>query len=109
MRIVVVGAGVFGASAAWHLAAKGADVVLVDAAHQGRATAAGAGIVCPWSARVDDPDWYRLASGGARYYHSLVPALAEDGESDFSYRRVGALCLPGEQADLDSAERTARA
>ena len=32
----------------------GAEVVLVDAAKPGRATAAGAGIICPWSARVAD-------------------------------------------------------
>jgi D-amino-acid dehydrogenase len=78
-------------------------VVLVDAAHDGRATAAGAGIICPWSSRVRVPDWYRLADGGARYYHALVPALAEDGETQFSYRRVGALCVPGDDAELDEA------
>ena len=47
MRVAVVGAGVLGASAAFHLALAGAEVVLADQAHEGRATAAGAGIVSP--------------------------------------------------------------
>ena len=45
VRVAVVGAGVFGASAAYHLAEAGAEVVVVDRADDGRATAAGAGIV----------------------------------------------------------------
>ena len=44
MRIVVVGAGILGASTAYHLARDGADVAIVDQAHDGQATAAGAGI-----------------------------------------------------------------
>jgi glycine/D-amino acid oxidase-like deaminating enzyme len=43
MRIVVVGAGILGASTAYHLARDGADVAIVDQAHEGQATAAGAG------------------------------------------------------------------
>ena len=47
--MVVVGGGIVGASAAFHLADGGADVVLVDDAREGRATYAGAGIVTwPW-------------------------------------------------------------
>jgi len=98
VRVVVVGAGIAGASAAYHAARSGAEVVLVDREAEGRATSAGAGIVCPWSSRVTDPDWYRLSAAGARYYPELVARLAEDGETDLGYRRVGALCLP---ADAD--------
>lgn len=48
-RVVVVGGGIAGASAAFHLAEGGADVVLVDDDRDGRATYAGAGIVgWPW-------------------------------------------------------------
>jgi len=47
--VVVVGSGIVGASAAFHLADGGADVVLVDDDRDGRATYAGAGIVgWPW-------------------------------------------------------------
>jgi D-amino-acid dehydrogenase len=37
--------------------------VLVDAALAGRATVAGAGIICPWSSRIEDPDWYAFGMG----------------------------------------------
>src|SRR5271170_7639735 len=77
MRIAVVGAGILGASAAYHLAAAGAKVVLVDDVAQGRATAAGAGIICPWPSLVEDPAWYVLASAGARYYPILIALLGE--------------------------------
>ncbi len=36
MRIVVVGAGILGASTAYHLARDGADVAIVDQAHDVR-------------------------------------------------------------------------
>jgi len=49
MRVIVIGAGILGASAAYHLSSAGAEVEIVDAAHQGRATQAGAGIICPWA------------------------------------------------------------
>ena len=51
MRIAIIGGGVLGASTALHLARVGADMMLVDAAHEGRATAAGAGIVCSMGLR----------------------------------------------------------
>jgi len=109
MRVIVVGAGILGASAAYHLAVAGAEVVVVDPMLEGRATAAGAGIVCPWSSRVTDPDWYRLSSGGARDYPSLVAQLAEDGETDLGYRRVGALCVAGDESSLPETEARIRA
>lgn len=108
MRIVVIGAGVLGASAAYHLAREGAEVVLVDRADEGRATAAGAGIVCPWASKVDDPESYALLAGGARYYPTLVAALAEDGETELGYSRVGGLLAPDDPAELDAAEARAR-
>ena len=108
MRIIVVGAGVFGASTAWHLARDGAEVVIVDAAHEGRATAAGAGIVSPWSSRVEDPDFYRLSAGGGRYYPQLLGQLAEDGETDTGFRRVGALSVTADAAQLASTEKIIR-
>ncbi|MFD4977829.1 FAD-dependent oxidoreductase [Streptomyces sp. NPDC058424] len=56
MRVVVVGSGIAGAAAGYELARAGVDVVLVDSLPPGRATSAGAGIICPWSSQVDDPD-----------------------------------------------------
>ena len=108
MRVVVIGAGVLGASAAFHLARAGAEVVMVDRSHDGRATAAGAGIVCPWLSGATDPDWYRIAAAGARYLPELAERLAEAGERDLGHRRVGALAVDRDGAGLDGIERLAR-
>lgn len=105
MKVIVVGAGIVGSSAAYRLAKEGADVVVVDEFHTGQATAAGAGIICPWTSRVEDPDWYALAKEGASYYSSLVSQLEEDGETDFGYKKVGALSVSNNQDRLDEIER----
>jgi len=94
----VVGSGIVGASCAYAASGLGAEVVLVDARRPGRATAAGAGIICPWSARVADPAWCALAYAAAREYPALIARLADLGETDLGYRQVGALALAeGEQ------------
>jgi D-amino-acid dehydrogenase len=93
LRLIVVGSGIVGASCAYEASSLGAEIVLVDAAKPGRATAAGAGIICPWSAQVTDPAWRALAYAAAREYPSLVARLAAAGETDVSYRQVGALLL----------------
>lgn len=109
MKVVVVGAGILGASTAYHLAREGAEVTLVDRSDEGRATAAGAGIVCPWGSPVEDRATYLLLGGGARYYPELVGMLREDGEQDLGYARVGGLYVPAGEAELEAAERRARA
>jgi D-amino-acid dehydrogenase len=96
VRVIVVGAGVAGASCAYTAASLGAEVVLVDAAMAGRATAAGAGIICPWTSSLsDDPVWCNFACAAVRHYGPLLAELAECGEKDVGYRRVGALSLAG--------------
>jgi len=108
MKAVVVGAGILGASAAYNLARAGCNVTLVDRADEGRATSAGAGIVCPWGSPTVDEAYYALLAHGARYYPQLVAMLAEDGESDLGYAKVGGLYVPSDPAELDAAERRAR-
>jgi D-amino-acid dehydrogenase len=100
MHIVVVGAGILGASTGFHLARAGAQVTIVDQAHDGRATAAGAGIICPWVSGAEDAAFYRLYVAGARYYGELVPALAELSETDLGFRRVGALVVSDDTDEL---------
>jgi D-amino-acid dehydrogenase len=100
MHIVVVGAGILGASTAFHLTRAGAEVTIVDQAHDGRATAAGAGIICPWVSGADDAAFYRLYVEGARYYGELVPTLSELGETDLGFRRVGAIIVSNDAEEL---------
>lgn len=110
MRLIVVGSGIVGASCAYTASSLGADVVLVDAAKPGRATAAGAGIICPWSAQVTDQAWCALAYAAAREYPALTARLAELGETEVSYRQVGALVLAerGEDQERIRLALTAR-
>jgi D-amino-acid dehydrogenase len=100
MRVAIIGGGVLGASTALHLARAGANVVLVDAAHDGRATAAGAGIVCPWVSGAEGP-LYRIYAAGARYYPELVALVGARGEHDLGYARVGGMCVSDDAAELD--------
>src|ERR1700733_12463272 len=104
MRLIVVGSGIVGASCAYTASSLGAEVVLVDAGMPGRATAAGAGIICPWSSAVEDPAWCSLAYPAAREYPALIGRLADLGEADVGYRRVGALPPPRGEADQDQEE-----
>ncbi|MGD6843771.1 NAD(P)/FAD-dependent oxidoreductase [Bacillus infantis] len=101
---IVIGAGILGASAAYHLAKSGSRVILADRNEKGQATAAAAGIVCPWVSQRRNKDWYRLAKAGARYYPELVKELEERGETDTGYSRVGALILHKETNKLKKAE-----
>jgi D-amino-acid dehydrogenase len=109
MKVVVVGAGILGGSTAYHLAREGSEVTLVDRADEGRATAAGAGIVCPWGSSIEDASSYALLARGARYYPQIVAMLAEDGECDLGYAQVGGLYVPTHPGELDHVERRLRA
>lgn len=109
MRVAVIGGGILGAVAAHHGVRAGAEVTLLDRAHEGRATSAGAGIICPWTTRYEGEALYRVLLGGAEAYPALVAALAEDGETDLGYRRVGTLCAPADPAALDALEPVVRA
>lgn len=101
MRLVVVGAGIVGGACAYLASSLGAEVTLIDAARPGQATAAGAGIICPWTSGVDDPAAYEFAAAAARAYPALVAELAGRGEADVSYRQVGALVVTDGQEQLD--------
>lgn len=60
---IIVGAGILGASTAYHLAKPGARVTVIDRKEPGQATDAAAGIVCPWLSQRRNQDWYHLAKG----------------------------------------------
>ena len=105
MRLVVVGAGIVGSACAYVASSLGGQVTLIDAGRPGQATAAGAGIICPWTSGADDPAGYAFACAAAREYPALVAELAARGEQDVSYRQVGALVAGDREDDLERARQ----
>lgn len=105
-KIVVIGGGILGASTAYHLVKKKDDieVILIDRKDRGQATAAAAGIVCPWISQRRNKAWYTLAKNGARYYPTLIKQLLEDGETNTGYKQVGAISLHTDDSKLDAME-----
>ncbi|MGG1573956.1 NAD(P)/FAD-dependent oxidoreductase [Fictibacillus sp. NRS-1165] len=106
-RCIIIGAGILGASAAYLLSKKGADVILADRKDQGQATDAAAGIICPWLSQRRNKAWYALAKNGAAFYPSLIEQLEADGETETGYARVGALSLHHEPEKLKKMEERA--
>jgi len=105
MRIVVLGAGIVGASAAYHLTRLGAEVFPVDRDAPGRATFAGAGIICPWLSQVRDPRYERLSFAAAKFYPELVTELAVGGETETEYMVVGGLVVGESAGQLEAIAR----
>ncbi|WP_163971130.1 NAD(P)/FAD-dependent oxidoreductase [Oceanobacillus halotolerans] len=99
-KTIVIGAGIVGATAAYQLAKKGVDVVVVDRGKSGQATDAAAGIICPWLSQRRNKAWYYLAKNGARIYPSLIEELTKDGEEDTGYAKVGAISLHHDEKKL---------
>jgi D-amino-acid dehydrogenase len=102
-RVAVVGAGIAGASVAFGLALRGLAVTVVDDAADGRATAAGAGIVQPWSSAATGT-YYELYARGAAHYPQLLSRLAELGVDDVAYGRIGSLVVAEDPAAIDAVE-----
>ncbi|HWC39440.1 MAG TPA: FAD-dependent oxidoreductase [Acidimicrobiales bacterium] len=93
MRVIVIGGGIVGASAAYHLATAGADVVLVDRGDEGQATAAGAGIVSPWPLSGADDPMAALGSAAAEHYPRLIGDLVASGVEEPGYEVVGSMLV----------------
>ncbi|ARD49399.1 oxidoreductase [Sporosarcina sp. P37] len=100
-KVLIIGAGIAGVSAAYHLSAQQAEVVLVDRQEPGQATKAAAGIICPWASQRRNKAWYALASAGAAYYPELIRSLEEQGEMETGYKKVGALAIHTDVSRLE--------
>lgn len=90
-KFIVIGGGILGASTAYQLAIRGADVLIIDRKDRGQATDAAAGIICPWLSQRRNQAWYHLAKAGACYYPGLIEELVREGETETGYAQVGAL------------------
>ncbi|WP_141433323.1 FAD-binding oxidoreductase [Bacillus sp. 03113] len=92
-KIIIIGGGIVGMSAANSLSKAKCHVTVIDRSDAGQATDAAAGIICPWLSKRRNKAWYELAKNGARYYHQLTKDLNADVQMDTGYRQVGALCI----------------
>ncbi|MCD7033613.1 FAD-binding oxidoreductase [Metabacillus sp. GX 13764] len=105
---IIIGAGILGASAAYHLAKKGHEVLIIDRNDPGQATAAAAGIICPWISQRRNKAWYQLAKSGAAFYPGLIKNLEADGETDTGYERAGAISLHPVPEKIQAMEERTR-
>ena len=102
-RVVVVGSGIVGASAAFRLAADSADVILLDHAAVGAATGAGAGILATVGSRPTVPDVAAFRFAASRHYLEIIRICQDAGLDGHSYAPVGQLTVAvdsREAADL---------
>lgn len=107
-KVIVVGAGILGASTAYHLAKLGAEVLVIDRKDEGQATDAAAGIICPWLSQRRNRAWYQLAKGGARYYPELIDSLEKEGETETGYAGVGVLSIHTDVEKIGKMEERAQ-
>jgi D-amino-acid dehydrogenase len=101
----VIGGGVVGMATAWHLAQDGVRTLLLDRADEGRASAAGAGILSARFAPAAADPLDRLKAEALRYYPGLIERLRADDAGDTGYAVTGALtvaCDEDEVAPFDT-------
>ena len=95
MHVVVVGGGLMGSAAAYHLAERGLAGTVVDAGHPGRATAAGAGILSGATSGGPGPAYWALAQAGDHYHRRL--ARESGGGPGYGRAALAIVALAGDQ------------
>ena len=108
-EIAIIGGGLVGTSVALRLLELGARVTLVDGAHRGQATAAGAGILPPLDHFIGVPALLPLLAAARAHYPELVAKLERDQEGRVGYDVIGALQVATSEAELAELPRLADA
>src|SRR5579863_7474099 len=92
--VIVIGAGIIGASIAWKLAHAGRRVTLLDAGSVGgEASWAGAGMLAPGGEIEARDVWLDLALESQNLYPAYVAQLEGESGVSIDYRRCGAVEL----------------
>ena len=98
---IVIGGGIVGMSAAYHLVHAGAKTLLIDRKDKGRATDAGAGILSP-ATNMRDPDpWQRLAAHAVGYYPGLIENLEAEQEGETGFAICGMMIVAVSDDELE--------
>lgn len=93
-RTVVIGGGVAGSSAAYHLAQAGTDTLLIDRKDDHTATSAAAGMISPRAANQSvDETWYNIAAHSYEYFRPLIDDLEQARGDDCGYRERDLLAV----------------
>lgn len=93
-NVLVVGAGIIGASIAWKLAREGARITLLDAGVLGgEASSAGAGMLAPGGEYEQSSPALELALEGLRLYPGFVRELQLETGAAIDFRQCGAVEL----------------
>ena len=98
---IVIGGGIVGMSAAYHLVHAGAKTLLVDRKDQGRATDAGAGILSPATNTRDPDPWQRLAAHAVGYYPGLIENLEAEQEGETGFAICGMMIVAVSDDELE--------
>lgn len=104
-KVIVLGGGVVGASAAFHLAQAGVETVVIDRKDIGRATSAGAGIVAPGTSLREIPGFFELATPAGSYYPELIARLAELDAGETGYAVCGKIFLAESEEEAGDLDR----
>ncbi|MCC6455017.1 MAG: FAD-binding oxidoreductase [Caldilineaceae bacterium] len=106
--VIVVGGGIVGASAAYHLVRAGANTLLIDRRDAGRATDAGAGILAPEMSQSESDAWFQFGVEAVDYYPPLVEALQAENAGETSYARCGMLQVAVGEDEIPHFEEAQR-
>jgi glycine oxidase len=108
VKITIVGAGIIGYAVAYELAARGADVRVLDPRGRGQgATRASGGILAP-HVEGHSADLLRLGLSSLEHYDSFIARVTADAGRAVEYRRSGTLqvaCTDEEARTLEDAAR----
>jgi glycine oxidase len=92
VKVVVIGAGIIGASVADALTARGARVSVFDMRAPGRgASQASAGMLAPYIEAHDHPELLELGTRSLALYDDLIDGLKADTGRDIEYSRDGSV------------------
>jgi D-amino-acid dehydrogenase len=105
---IVVGGGIVGMSAAYHLVRAGARTLLIDRADAGRATDAGAGILAPETNSRDSQAWFDFAIAAVGYYPALIAQLHAAQAGDTGYHVCGQLIVAASDDEIAPFEAARR-
>jgi len=104
--VAVIGAGVWGLTAAWLLAADGARVVLADDGGAPTAEVA-AGMLCPWSEHEDDGehDFYGSLRTAAAGWPAFAARLEQASGRPSGFHRCGSVYVAARPEHLGAVRR----